>query len=130
MPVALQAAADDFAGGHIERGKQRGGAVSLVIVRQRAGAALLERQSRLRTVERLDLALLVDAQDQGFVRRVEVEADNVLHFLAELRIVGQLEGLRQVWLQPMRRPLQMTQSVTRMQLTTRMALEPGRNAAG
>ncbi len=39
----------------------------------------------LGAVEGLDLALLVHRQDQRLVRRIEVEADHVLHFLRERR---------------------------------------------
>ena len=80
MAVPLHALADDLAGGDVEGGEQRRGAVALVVVRHGAGAALLQRQPGLRAVERLDLALLVDAQHQRLVRRVEVEADDVLTF--------------------------------------------------
>jgi len=47
-------------------------------------ARLFFRQPGLGAVERLDLTFLVDAEHQGFVRRVEVEADEVLHLLDEL----------------------------------------------
>jgi hypothetical protein len=43
-------------------------------------------QHRLGAIERLDLALLVDADDDRFLRRVDVEADDVAHLLDELRI--------------------------------------------
>src|SRR5208283_2032955 len=78
--------------------------VSLVVVGHRAGAALLQRKSRLGAVERLDLALLVDRKHQRLVRRVEVKPDNVLNLLTKLRIIGELEAARQVRLEVMRRP--------------------------
>ena len=92
MPVALHVAADDGAVEHVERGEQRGGAVALVVVGHRPGAALLHRQARLGAVERLDLALLVDREDDGMGGRIDVEADDVLELLGELRVVRQLEG--------------------------------------
>ncbi len=58
----------------------------------------------MRAVERLDLALLVDREDERALRRVEIEADHVHDLLDELLVVGQLEGLRQMRLQPVRRP--------------------------
>ena len=85
--VARLALADDEAALHVERGEQRRRAVALVVVRHRRGAALLQRQARLRAVERLDLALLVDAQHQRPVRRVHVEPDDIGHLLLELRVV-------------------------------------------
>ena len=62
--------------------------------------ALLQRQARLRAVERLDLAFLVDAQHQRPVRRVHVEPDDVGDLLLELRVVGELEAAHQMRLQP------------------------------
>ena len=44
-------------------GEQRGGAVTFVVVRHRPGAARLHRQSRLGAVECLNLALLVDREN-------------------------------------------------------------------
>jgi hypothetical protein len=52
-----QALADHLAGEHVERGEQRGGAVALVVVSHRAGAALLHRQRRLGAVQRLGLVV-------------------------------------------------------------------------
>ena len=42
-------------------------------------------QQRLGAVERLNLALFVHAQDQGAVRRVGVEADDVADLVDEMR---------------------------------------------
>src|SRR3979409_2339582 len=42
-------------------------------------------------VERLDLALLVDREDDRMGGRIDVEADDVFEFLGELRVVRQLE---------------------------------------
>ena len=60
MPMALHVAADDRSVEHVERGKERGRPVALIIVRHRAGPALLERQAGLGPVERLKLAFLVE----------------------------------------------------------------------
>ena len=56
----------------------------------------LERQARLRAVERLDLTLLVDRDDHRALGRVHLEADNVFDLLGELGIVGALEGANAV----------------------------------
>jgi hypothetical protein len=53
----------------------------------------------LRSVERLDLALLVDAQHEGAVGRRHVEPDDVAHLVHEQRIARQLEALDAVRLQ-------------------------------
>jgi hypothetical protein len=80
MAVSLHALSDHRTGGDIERGKRRSGAMALC---HGARSALFHRQPRLAPVERLDLALLVDAQHQGSVRRAEIEADDILHLLDE-----------------------------------------------
>ena len=82
--------ADDPPGGDIERGEQRGRAVSLVVVRPTLCLSLAHAQQSLRAVERLYLSFLVDAQDQRPVRRGHVEADHVAHFRDEVRIRGEL----------------------------------------
>lgn len=97
--VTGQALADDRAACHVESGEQRGGPIALVVVCQGAGAALLERQARLRAVEGLELALLVDRKHQGFVRRGKIEAD-ILDLGDEVRVVGDLEVAHQMWLEP------------------------------
>ena len=78
--------------------------MALVVVRHGAGPAFFHRQPRLGAVECLDLALLVDAEHQGFVRRIEVEADDILHLVDKLLVVRQLEPARQMRLQPVRMP--------------------------
>jgi hypothetical protein len=55
-PMALHVAPDDSAIEDVKGSEQRGGTVTLVVVRHRPGAARLHRQPRLGTVERLDLA--------------------------------------------------------------------------
>ena len=56
MAMARHARPDNLAVQHVERCEQRGGAVALVVVGHRSGAALLHRQARLGAVEGLDLA--------------------------------------------------------------------------
>ena len=55
------------------------------------GLAGTHRQNRLSAVERLDLALLVNAQHQGPFRWVKIQADDVADLLDEQRITRQLE---------------------------------------
>src|SRR5215475_4343693 len=57
------------------------------------------RQDRLLAIERLDLALLVDAENEGAVGRGQVKADNIAYLVDEQRIVRQLERLAAVRLQ-------------------------------
>jgi hypothetical protein len=52
-----------------------------------------ERQDRRRAVERLDLRLLIEAQNDPGVGRVEVEPYDVAHLVDELRVRRELERL-------------------------------------
>jgi hypothetical protein len=47
------------------------------------GHARHHRQGRLLAIECLDLALLIDAEDEGSVRRVKVKADNIAYLVDE-----------------------------------------------
>lgn len=104
MAMALHVPADDCAVDHVEGGEQGGGAVALVVVRHRAEPPLLHRQAGLGTVERLDLALLVDRQHDGVGWRIDVEADDVAQLVDEFRIVGELELAPAVGCEAMRLP--------------------------
>jgi hypothetical protein len=83
----------------VEGGEQAGDAVPLVVM----GAALRHaghhRQDRLGAVQRLDLGLLVHAQHDRGVWRVQVQAHHVVHLVHEQRIGRQLEGVDQVRLE-------------------------------
>ncbi len=104
MPVARHALADDPALQHVEGGEQGRRAVALVVVGHRAAAALLHRQSRLGSVERLDLRLLVDRQHQRVLGRIDIKTDDILHLGGKLRVVRQLEGAHPVRFEAVRRP--------------------------
>ena len=64
----------------------------------------LQRQAGLGAVERLDLALFVDGDDDGVGRRVHVETDDVLDLRGEIGVVRPLEGAEAVRLKPMLLP--------------------------
>ncbi len=98
-PMAWHTFADNRARCHIERGEERRGAVAFVIMGHGSGAALLQRQTGLGAIERLDLAFLVDGQHQRLLRRVEVEADDILDLFGEVGIVGDLEALHEMRLE-------------------------------
>src|SRR5438105_9637917 len=91
VAMALHVAANDGPIEDVERCEQRGGAVTFVVVRHRPGAAWLHRQPRLGTVERLDLALFVDRENNRMGGRIDVEADDIRELLGELRVRRQLE---------------------------------------
>ena len=73
--------------------------MALVVMCHGAAATGLERQPRLRAVERLDLALLVDRQHHRVGRRIEVEADDIGHLLGKPWIARALEAAYPVWLE-------------------------------
>jgi len=77
----------------VQRREDRGGAVSPVVVRHRAGPPRRERQRRLGALEGLGLGLLVHTQHDRPLRRVQVQADDIDELGLEVRVGGQLEGL-------------------------------------
>ena len=104
VTVFLHAPGDDRAVENVESGEQRRGAVALVIVGDRSAFAGLERQARLGAIERLDLGLLVDRQDEGMSRRCHVEADDVFELGDEIGVVRAFEGSETMGLQLMNLP--------------------------
>jgi hypothetical protein len=55
------------------------------------GSIGCERQSKLRALQRLALALLVAVKHEGFGRRIEIEPDHDPEFGLEIGINGKLE---------------------------------------
>src|SRR5260221_5933114 len=74
MPVALHVAADHRTVENVQRGEERRRAMPLVVMRHRADASPLQRQSGLGAVKRLDLALFVYRQNNRVRRRIDLEA--------------------------------------------------------
>ena len=88
----------------VERRKQGGDPMTLVVVCHGRITALLHRQTRLTAIQRLDLTLLVAAQHQRMVRGCHIQANNGFQLLRKLRIVGSLERLHPMRLQAVRLP--------------------------
>ena len=86
-------------GGHVQRGEQRGRPVAGVVRGPALRLAGGHRQQGLRAVQGLHLALLVDRQDDGILRRAHVQADDVADLLDEVGVGGELEGLAEVGLE-------------------------------
>ena len=99
VPVSVIAHADDRAIERVERREQRRRAVPFVVVRHRAAAPPLQRQPRLRAIERLDLTLLIHAQDERVLGRIEIQPNDRLDLLGERRIATDLERAREMRLQ-------------------------------
>ena len=72
MAMTAVTLADNLASQYVQRGEQRRGAIALAVVGHRVAAVGLDRQTRLRAVESLNLAPFVYAQHDGLVRRVQV----------------------------------------------------------
>jgi hypothetical protein len=68
------------------------------------GAARPDGFAGPRAAKRLNLALLIDGQNDGVRRRAHVEPDNVLHLLGKRRIVRALEGAHAMGLDAVRLP--------------------------
>jgi hypothetical protein len=78
-------------GADVERGEQVRGAVPNVVVRALLADIERDRQHRLRSVQRLDLRLLINRQDHRAARRLQVEPHDVGDLLHEIRITTDLE---------------------------------------
>ena len=102
--LPLHTLTDDLAFEHVKGGEQSRDAMAFVIVGHGAGLPLLHRQHRLGAIERLNLALLINRQNDGVVRRIDIEADDVTQLGDELRVIGQLELTHPVGLQPVGPP--------------------------
>lgn len=92
VPVPRHAVADHFPIEHAQGCEQGGRAIALVVVRHCPTPAFLQRKARLGAIEGLDLAFLVDAQDQGLVRGIEVEPNHIVELLDKLLVPADLEG--------------------------------------
>src|SRR5665213_352332 len=104
VAVTLHAAANHLALQHVECREERRRAVALVIVGHGSGSAFLQGKARLRAIQCLDLALLVEREDDGMGWRIDIEPHHIAQLLHELRIVGKLELLDLVGLKPMGTP--------------------------
>lgn len=92
MSVACLALGNDFTISDIECREQSGGAVTDIVVGDALDVAQSHGQHGLGPVESLNLAFLVDAQDHGVVRWIQVQADDVTHLLDEEGVIGELEA--------------------------------------
>jgi hypothetical protein len=95
MAMALQLPRNELSIEHVERGEQRGSAVALVVVGHRRGASLFYGQSRWGALERLQLALLIAAQHQRTLGRLQLRTHDALEFLDKLCLARNLGGFGQ-----------------------------------
>lgn len=66
--------------------------MALVVVGRGPGAVGRDRQPPLAAIERLDLALLVHAEDNGVGGRIDIKTDHVAELLQKARVFRELEG--------------------------------------
>jgi hypothetical protein len=67
-------------------------------------AALLDGQSRLSPIQRLNLALFIDAEHDRLLGRIQIKPHHVCHLFQKLWIARQLESLRAVRLESVGAP--------------------------
>ena len=92
-PASLVVTGEDFAAGHVERGEQRCGPVTFVVVRLAGhGAPVRQLQIALGAFERLNGRLFVDGEHNGVVGRRHVEPDDVRGLGGEFGIVALTPG--------------------------------------
>src|SRR5258706_2662046 len=63
-----------------------------IVMSEGSAPPLLERQTRLSAIQGLNLALLINTEDQALCWRIEVKANHVRQFLQELDIPRKLEA--------------------------------------
>src|SRR6476469_8970434 len=66
--------------------------VVLVVVGHGSTTSLFHRQSWLSTIQGLNLAFLVDAQDQSLVGRIEIKADHIIELFDKTFVTTELES--------------------------------------
>ena len=86
VAMARLALRQDLAGRDIERGEQRGRPMAEIAMGDAFDIAEPQRQDRPRALQRLNLAFLIDTEDQGGLGRIEVEPDNIADLLHKERI--------------------------------------------
>ena len=104
VPVAMHIAPDNRPVEDVQSGEKRRGSIAFVVVGHGAETPLLHGQSRLGAVQRLDLAFLIDGQDDGVGGRIDIQPNDIAQFADEVRIVRELEPPIAVRLQTMATP--------------------------
>src|SRR5271154_7212433 len=98
--MPLVALPHDLPAEDIEGGKQISGPVPPIVVGRTFGDSLAQREDRLGSIQRLDLGLLMHAEHQGVLGRIEVESDDVPKLFFEVLIGAELVVLQSVGLEP------------------------------
>ena len=104
VPVLRLADGGDLPGRDLQRREQRGSAVPHIVVGALLSLAGLHRQRLLGPVQRLDLGLLVDAEHDRVLRRVQIQPNHIGDLGHQLRVGGELERLSPPRLHPVMPP--------------------------
>ena len=83
----------DLAREVVQGGKQGDRSVTVVIVSLGADMTLTQGQTGLTALEGLTLALLIATEQEGTIRRVEIETNDIPEFLFKGQILGKFEAL-------------------------------------
>jgi hypothetical protein len=86
VPMARHATLDYFTSKCVAGGKQSGRAVPAIIVRLSRGNASSQRRDRRRSLECLDSALFVNAQNNRIGLRIHVETNNIAQLRDEVGV--------------------------------------------
>ena len=82
----------DSASGHFQGRIQTGEPVAPIVVSLAGRQAGSEGKQGLGAAEGLNLSFLVHAQDDGVVRRVQIESNHVIDLIFDLGVGAELEG--------------------------------------
>jgi hypothetical protein len=97
--VTRNGLANDLAGAGVKRGVERECAVTEILEAVPLGPAGRQGQHRIEAIERWDGRLLVRREDDGVLRRIQIQTQHIGRLFFELRIIGQhvtFEGVRLV----------------------------------
>ena len=130
MAVPRFALREDLSVGDIERREQGRGAMSDVVVGDAFHVAQTHWQHRLRALQGLHLALLVDTQNQRFVWWIQVQPNHVAKLLDEERVGRELEGLGSMGLYAEQRQIALHGALGDPSLIGQLAHTPVRGPLG
>src|SRR6202453_4047246 len=99
LTVATVTLANDFASGHSQGCEERCRAMAFIIVGVSLSLSRPQRQQGLSAIQSLDLRFFIDAQDDGLIGRIQIQANPIANLFDKERIGGQLECIRAVWLE-------------------------------
>jgi len=98
-PMSPMALPDHLSGFHIQSGKEECRTMPAVVMGTSFNLPGSHRENGLSAIQRLNLRLLINAQDQSTLRRTEIQTHDVPDLLNKKRIRGKLEGFGAVGLQ-------------------------------